>query len=661
MGKLENKVAIVTGAGRGIGRGIAEKLAAEGATVVVTDIDQQSAETTAKELGGGAIGLRVDVTSRESVAEMVTAVTEKLGRIDVLVNNAGWDKVGPFVDSDEADWDRVIAINLYGVLNTSKAVLPIMAAQGHGHVVNLGSDAGRVGSSGEAVYSAAKGGVIAFTKAIAREMARNQVNVNCICPGPTDTPLFASIGGDNPKLRDALTKAIPFRRLADPSDLANAVAFFASDEAALHHRPDRQRQRRPHDELTRHAMTFDTILTEETIDEYTSSGLLLQPHHHRLPRRRCRPHPGQDGGDRLRRQVTYRELQAETDRCALGLLELGVRSGRRRVVPAAELDRVPGPAFRCHPDRCCQQPADPDLPGPRGRLHGRVRRSPRSWWCRGSSATSTTRRWSDRLRPTWPALQHVFVVDGQPGDANPSWESFMATPWEQRRDPAELATVRPDPNEVTLLMFTSGTTGEPKGVMHTHNSLVAAIEPLPERLGVNSDSVIHMASTLSHLTGLLYGARLQTQIGATGVYQDVWNNERFVELIEQHRITHTSAATPFLHDTLNAPNIDAHDVSSLVRFCCFGAPIPPAIVRQARQRWPELAVISGWGQTEDALVTLGIPGDPEEKVVDRAGYPCPGCRSGSSTSSAPCCPPTPTAGCRSPGRSCSPATPSGWT
>jgi 2-hydroxycyclohexanecarboxyl-CoA dehydrogenase len=232
MGKLDNKIAIITGAGRGIGRGIAEKLAAEGATVVVTDIDEQAAQTAAKELGGGAVGLRVDVTNKESVAEMVGTVNETFGRIDVLINNAGWDKVGPFVDSDEADWDRVIAINLYGVFNTSKAVLPIMAAQGYGSVVNLGSDAGRVGSSGEAVYSAAKGGVIAFSKATAREMARHQVNVNCVCPGPTDTPLFASIGGDNPKLREALTKAIPFRRLADPSDLANAVSFFASDDAA---------------------------------------------------------------------------------------------------------------------------------------------------------------------------------------------------------------------------------------------------------------------------------------------------------------------------------------------------------------------------------------------------------------------------------------------
>jgi 2-hydroxycyclohexanecarboxyl-CoA dehydrogenase len=232
MGKLEGKIAIVTGAGQGIGRGIAEKLAAEGATVAVTDVNETTAKETADAIGGDAVGIRADVTSRESVEAMVAQVHRQFGRIDVLVNNAGWDKAGPFVDSAPADWDRVIAINLYGVLHTCKAVLPIMAKQGFGSVVNLASDAGRVGSSGEAVYSAAKGGVIAFTKAIAREMARHQVNANAVCPGPTDTALFASMGGDNPKLRDALTKAIPFRRLAQPADLANVVAFLASDEAS---------------------------------------------------------------------------------------------------------------------------------------------------------------------------------------------------------------------------------------------------------------------------------------------------------------------------------------------------------------------------------------------------------------------------------------------
>jgi len=231
MGKLDNKIAIVTGAGQGIGAGIATKLAAEGATVVVTDINEETAKATAAALGNGAIGIRTDVTDRESVDAMVDQVIGEFGRVDVLVNNAGWDKGEPFVESEPETWDRIIQINLYGVLNTSKKVLPLLAAQGSGSVINLGSDAGRVGSSGEAVYSAAKGGVIAFTKATAREMARAQVRVNCVCPGPTDTALFASMGGE--KLREALRKAIPLRRLGQPDDLANAVAFLASDEASF--------------------------------------------------------------------------------------------------------------------------------------------------------------------------------------------------------------------------------------------------------------------------------------------------------------------------------------------------------------------------------------------------------------------------------------------
>ena len=231
MGKLDNKIAIVTGAGQGIGKGIATKLAAEGATVVVTDINGETAQATAAELGG--TGIVADVTSLESVRAMVEQTIAEHGRIDVLVNNAGWDLSGTVLQSDPAHWDKIMRINLFGVLNTSYTVMPHMAQAGSGSVVNISSDAGRVGSSGEAVYSAAKGGILAFTKTMARETARNGLRVNAVCPGPTDTALFASIGGDNPKLREALTRAIPMRRLGQPEDLANAVSFLASDEAGF--------------------------------------------------------------------------------------------------------------------------------------------------------------------------------------------------------------------------------------------------------------------------------------------------------------------------------------------------------------------------------------------------------------------------------------------
>ncbi|BBG04820.1 MULTISPECIES: SDR family NAD(P)-dependent oxidoreductase [Pseudonocardia] len=232
MGRMDDRTVVVTGAGRGIGRAIAERLADEGASVAVTDVDADTAAGTAAEIGGTAVGIAADVTDPASVRAMVEQVRAVYGRIDVLVNNAGWDKVGPFVESDPADWDRIVQINLYGVLHTAHAVVPTMIAQGSGTVVNLASDAARVGSTGEAVYSAAKGGVVAFTKTLAREVARHGINANCVCPGPTDTALFASVVEGNDTLRDALVRAIPFRRLAQPEDLAATVAFFASPDAA---------------------------------------------------------------------------------------------------------------------------------------------------------------------------------------------------------------------------------------------------------------------------------------------------------------------------------------------------------------------------------------------------------------------------------------------
>lgn len=145
----------------------------------------------------------------------------------MLVNNAGWDKVGPFLDSDPELWERIVGINLMGTFIMSHAVMTVMKEQGSGTVINIGSDAARVGSTGEAVYSACKGGIVAFSKTMARELARYGVTVNAVCPGPADTPLFAEIGAQNPKLRESLERAIPLRRLAQPTDLANAVAFLA--------------------------------------------------------------------------------------------------------------------------------------------------------------------------------------------------------------------------------------------------------------------------------------------------------------------------------------------------------------------------------------------------------------------------------------------------
>jgi len=233
MKGLSGKVALVTGAGRGIGKAIATRLAAEGARVAIADVDAATAAATAEEIGHGAIAVKMDVTDTASVRSGVEEAAKRLGPIDVLVNNAGWDKVEPFVKSQEETWDRVLAINLKGPIRCTRAVLDSMIERRAGKIVSIGSDAGRVGSSGEAVYSAAKAGVIGFTKTLAREMARYGINVNVVCPGPTNTPLLQEIAGGNEKLLAALKQAIPMGRTGEPDDIAGAVVFLASDDAGF--------------------------------------------------------------------------------------------------------------------------------------------------------------------------------------------------------------------------------------------------------------------------------------------------------------------------------------------------------------------------------------------------------------------------------------------
>lgn len=237
MRGLTNKVVIVTGGAGGIGSAICRRFAEEGAIVAVLDINLQAAQGLASQIeknGGKANAFTVDLADQNSVNVAVAQVEQSLGPIDVLVNNAGWDRAGNFLDTEKPLWDKIVAINLFGVLYMHHAVLKGMSARGSGKVVNIASDAARVGSSGEAVYAYCKGGLISFSKTLARELARKQINVNVVCPGPTDTALFRDFAGEGErgdKLRTALTRSIPFGRLGQPDDLPGIVAFLASDDA----------------------------------------------------------------------------------------------------------------------------------------------------------------------------------------------------------------------------------------------------------------------------------------------------------------------------------------------------------------------------------------------------------------------------------------------
>lgn len=234
MTRLAGRIALVTGGGSGIGRATCERLAREGARVAVADIDAAAASAAAAALGGpdSARGLAMDVADFAQVGAAVAEIRDAWGPIDILVNCAGWDRMEPFRNNTPELWSRLIDINLRGPIHCCRAVLDDMTARNAGKIISISSDAARVGSSGEAVYSACKGGIISFSKTLARELARHRISVNVICPGPTDTPLLRGmVAAGNEKLVDALTRAIPFGRLAAPHEIAAAVAFFASPDA----------------------------------------------------------------------------------------------------------------------------------------------------------------------------------------------------------------------------------------------------------------------------------------------------------------------------------------------------------------------------------------------------------------------------------------------
>ncbi|MFC5747919.1 SDR family oxidoreductase [Actinomadura rugatobispora] len=234
--ELQGRVAMVTGAGRGIGASIADALAARGAAVAVCDVDAGAAEKGAAAVaarhGVRTVGVAADISDGAAVRAAVSTVKDALGPVDVLVNNAAVDVIKSFVDGTEEEWDRIIAVNLRGTITVTRAVLDDMIARGTGKIVHIASDAGRVGSSGEVVYSATKGGVIAFGKALAREVARHGITVNTVCPGPTDTALLGQVADYSQKMYDATIRAIPLRRPAEPAEVAGVVAFLATDAAA---------------------------------------------------------------------------------------------------------------------------------------------------------------------------------------------------------------------------------------------------------------------------------------------------------------------------------------------------------------------------------------------------------------------------------------------
>jgi len=371
-------------------------------------------------------------------------------------------------------------------------------------------------------------------------------------------------------------------------------------------------------------MLYETTLTRADADRYRAAGLwpdrLLADDVAAAVAR----HPERTALVDARGRLTYARLQEQAEHCALGLLALGIRKGdvvtaqlpnwNEFVVLMLALERIGAvinpvaPIFRPRELRV--------MLGLARSVAAVVPAGFRGWDYPAMYA---------ELRRDAPPLRHLIVVDGESSDTEGvcSWAQLLASGAARTDQRAALDWLRPSPDDVTELIFTSGTTGEPKGVLHTANTLGAAAAAVIRGLDLTEADVIHMASTFGHQTGFLAGARFPLHIGGRGVYQDVWDAAGFVRLIEREGITLTLGATPFLSDTLRAPNLDDHDVASLRLFACGGAPIPQPLAEEAGRRLP-CRLTPAWGMTEIGVVTLTFPDDPPARTVTTDGRPLPG-------------------------------------
>lgn len=366
--------------------------------------------------------------------------------------------------------------------------------------------------------------------------------------------------------------------------------------------------------------TPEMLLTDEEITKFTKSGhwrnrLLVDYLHDAVA-----AHPEQVSTIDAHGPHTYAQLSEAVDDCAHGLIEAGIEPGD---VVSVQLPNWYEFVVLLLATTRVGAVSNPLIPIYRDNEIGFMASAARSRILfiteefRGFNYAHMTQR----LWPDLPDLTHAVVVRGSAEQEDfTDWEEFMERGRRRReRNPADLEALRPDANELALIMFTSGTTGRPKGVMHTHNTVLAGAFPWPDRLGMDHTTTIHMASTFAHLTGYMYGVALPIMVGGTGVFQQVWDREEFAELVERHGINHTSGATPFLHDLVSVAETTDRDLSSLQRFCCMGAPIPPSLLTRAKELLPEMSAFGGWGQTECCLVTMGHPADPEEKIFTSDG------------------------------------------